>query len=48
MPANYDLSDLQPLQPPQSLFTRVGDHAPLLWQASAGDDHVLYLADDKG
>ena len=44
MPANYDLSDLQPLLP----FTSTDDGAPFPWQASAGGDHVLYLADDKG
>jgi hypothetical protein len=44
MPAIYDLYDLQPLLP----FTATDDGAPFPWQASAGGEHVLYLADDKG
>ena len=44
MPANYDLSDLQPLLP----FAATDDGAPFPWQADAGGGYVLYLADDKG
>lgn len=44
MPANYDLTDLQPILP----FTATEDDVPFPWQASTSTDHVLYFADDRG